>query len=191
MFEYLNFPDEVKGFARPEFLVVLLSFVYGFSISDQFFHFSIMMKKRKYYGESVLWSNILMMGLIVYWYLLWRNVSSIDDSLLIFLVNFMPGLFLFVIVTYIYPALGTENYQPKETFLKNRKMIFLSGICFTLSTILNSWLLNGYFTNLNYIRLIHLSFLLACIIFDHKLMRYIAATWFLAWYLALIFVIRI
>jgi hypothetical protein len=191
MFEYLDFTDEIKGFARPEYLVILLSFVYGFSLSDQFFHFSVMIKRRRFYSETIIWSNLIMLGLIIYWYLLWRHITEIDNSMLIFLSNFLPALLLFVIISLLYPAIGTQDYNPEKTFVKNRRWIFITTVLFISSVMYNSWLLNHYFTPLNYVRTGHLIFIIPCIFIDKKLVRFIAATWLLGWYLTLMFIISI
>lgn len=182
----LQFADEVKGFARPEFLIVLLSFVYGFSITDQFIHLAMMIKQRKFYHETIIWSMVITFGGIVYWFFLWENVNGIDDRLSLYAANFLPAFLIFIVVTLIYPSAVGGEYEPRMTFLKNRKRIFVAILLFVCSLILNTWWLDQFIQPINYVRLVHIVFLIPCILSDRRVFRYVAATWYLGWYTFLI-----
>jgi len=189
--DYLDFPKMIQNFSQIEYLTIILSFIYALSLTDMFNHINLMVKSKKYYSETLIWSFLVIFFIIIHWYTSWIDLDFLSISLFYFILKFIPAFLLFALIIMLYPSVNIKekNYNPEKVFLDNRIFIFVLIFLMTISSVLSNIFESHFFSPLNYVRLLNALIIFFCILIDSKILRYFAAWWTTVWYGILIFYI--
>ena len=177
--------NQLNGFTKIEFLVIIISIAYGFCIVELLTNWSRIIRKRLFYGETIVWSGVIFIGILVLWYNSWDHIFLVERNSATFIGTLIPPIGLFVMVSALFPD-QHDHWDLKRAFDQNRKTFFLSYTLVNASIMTLSNLAGSPTIVLNYSR----SFwIVACILMyfiDSKVLRYVMAAGLISWYAYLI-----
>jgi len=177
--------DIVEGFSRIEYLVILISIVYGFSIVELFSNWARMIRLNVYYWETIVWSIITFLTIANMWYIIWYDLSLLSKGFPVyFLILLLPPIGLFFIIALLFPDKRKENWELKAYFLKNRKKLFTVMTTLALTVLILGNVLDLVVTiEQNIFRTILTLLLLANIFINSIIFRTITVSITFLWYL--------
>lgn len=125
--------NNTLSFSKIEFLLILVSIVYGFCIVDLFDNWARMLRRSVYYWETTTWSIILFLCIAFLWYNAWDNVGRIAETSVNYVLALLPPICFFVLTSLLFPD-KTSQETLKAAFHRNRKKFFLTlaGILFMI-----------------------------------------------------------
>ena len=146
---------------QQEFLLLIPAIIYGVAIVDLLKVF----RRKVYYWESLLWSILMMMSIIIIWLELYRKLGAIVDSNLAFILIIIQS----VVYAQVASVLAPEDDSPseKEYFVNMQKQFF---ILLALSAFVN--LMVQFFVfedNKEVIRMVSIPILLAMCLFKQSM----------------------
>lgn len=177
--------DQINGFTKIEFLVILISIAYGYCIVDILTNWARIIRKGIIYWETLLWSIILFLGICVLWYNSWDNIYFIELSSGYFIGTLIPPIGIFIMVSALFPDQDSA-WNLEGAFLKSRKLFFLMYALVNAGVLILSNVVANPIPLINYMRIIWLFACFAMYFFDSKILRSIMAVGLLCWYIYLI-----
>ena len=95
--------NNTLSFSKIEFLLILVSIVYGFCIVDLFDNWARMLRRSVYYWETTTWSIILFLCIAFLWYNAWDNVGRIAETSVNYVLALLPPICFFVLTSLLFP----------------------------------------------------------------------------------------
>lgn len=178
--------EQIQGFTKVEFLLILVSIAYGYCVVDIFSSWSKLIRRKIWYWEPLLWSVNIFMGIAFLWYNAWNSIVSIQFNLGHFLMTLIPPIFIFVLISLLFPIKKKMN-KPQEHFLQIRKLFFQVGSAYILYLFTISMMFGELNTLINYMRIFFFLGFLVNSFIDSKVLRGIVGALLLVAYLSFIF----
>jgi hypothetical protein len=171
----MNFPDQINGFSRVEYLSVFVALLYAFSVAEFFFGWSRMLRNRdsiKFSVDHLIFTGINFWILIINWYTLWPRIEYLNKGFLYFIVTILPVIIIFLTSVFIFPDFDKVK-DLKEYFEKHFNTIILFFAAFIISNVVIG-LSFGEFPITEetvIIRIINFTLMIIVAIFDLKRLR--------------------
>jgi hypothetical protein len=134
----------VKGFSFSEYIVLFITFIYGFIVAqflDGWAYFVINRKSVKIHFEFVLWSLVLFGLLIDFWYGMWDRNFQISHDFFNFLISLAPAVGFYLISWLIFPEHTLYKGLLLDNLKRNASMIYALIIIIYIFYFLTSQLL--------------------------------------------------
>ncbi len=122
-----NFPDQISGFSRVEYLSIFIALLYAFAIAEFFIGWGKMLRLKDqmvFSMHHLVWSFIFFWGSILNWYGLWQRIPFIDRGFLYFVLLLLPILLFFFSTIFLFPDFDKIR-DLKVYYEKNKKTIIL------------------------------------------------------------------
>src|SRR5688500_8980495 len=104
--DQFNFPDQINGFSRVEYLSVFLALLYAFAIAEFLTGWGKMLRQREsitFSTHHLIWTFVFFWGLVLNWYILWLRIVFIDKGFLYFILMLLPIILVFFSTVFLFP----------------------------------------------------------------------------------------
>lgn len=162
--------NNIEGFTKIEFLLILVSIAYGYCIVTIFSNWSKLIRRKIWYWESLLWSINVFLNIIFLWYNAWATIGYIQMNISHFTSTLVPPIFIFIIVSLLFPP-KKRLKDPETHFLEIRKLIFVVMVLYVAVLLLISNTVGAPQPIINYLRLITFVLFLLNVFIDSKILR--------------------
>ena len=169
------------AFTKIEFLLILISFVYGFCVVDLFDNWGRMLRRNIYYWETIIWSIILFLSIAFLWHNAWGNLDRLGQGSLNYILALLPPIFFFILTSLLFPD-WESDFSLEAHFLKNRKRFFLTFAGVLLMVLATSNLTSSPKPFINASRSFFLAGTLVLAFIDEKRLRLIMAIVGFLWF---------
>ncbi len=169
----MNFPTQIDGFSRVEYLSVFIALLYAFGVAEFFFGWTRMLRTRdslKFSVDHIVFTGIYFWILIINWYTLWIRIGYISQGFYYFLLSIVPILVNFLTSVFLFPDFDKVK-DLEEYFDKNFNIII---ICFASYISLNVFIEIFFgiaFNETFVIRLVNAGLALIVVFFNLKKFR--------------------
>ncbi len=136
----MNFPDQINGFSRVEYLSVFVALLYAFSVAEFFFGWSRMLRNRDsitFSADHLIFTGIYFWILIINWYTLWPRIVYLSEGFLYFIITILPVIIIFLTSVFLFPDFDKIK-DLKEYFDKHFNTIIFLFTAFILSNVIIS-----------------------------------------------------
>jgi hypothetical protein len=173
--EYFNFPEQIHGFSRVEYLSVFVSLLYAFSVAEFFSGWSRMLRNRDSLiicPDHLTFTGIYFWILIINWYSLWPRIEFLNEGFLYFVLTLLPIVITYMASVFIFPDFDKIK-DLNAYFDKNFNMIIYLATAFIWSNIIIGLFLGemAFLSKTVIIRIINGSLMLIVAYFNLKKLR--------------------